>query len=82
MQTRFLRPIVLRATRLMAVAIVLPEGNAGQGSAVEEVQKQSDAALSESDHQGPRKDAGVWRQAEPGGVTNLVAYIRALANKK
>ena len=48
----------------------------------EEVQKQSDEALSEIITKGTGKMPAFGAKLKPDDVTKLVAYIRALANKK
>jgi mono/diheme cytochrome c family protein len=48
----------------------------------EEVQKQSDAALSEVITKGRGKMPSFGARIKPNDVTKLVAYIRALPNKK
>jgi cytochrome c6 len=48
----------------------------------DEVQKQSDAALAEVISKGRGKMPAFGAKIKPDDVTKLVAYIRALANKK
>jgi mono/diheme cytochrome c family protein len=48
----------------------------------EEVQKQSDAALSAVITKGRGKMPAFGAKIKPDDVTKLVAYIRALPNKK
>ncbi len=48
----------------------------------EEVQKQSDAALTEVITKGRGKMPAFGAKLKPDDVTKLVAYIRALADKK
>ena len=48
----------------------------------DEVQKQSDAALSEVITKGRAKMPAFGAKIKPDDVTKLVAYIRALPNKK
>ena len=48
----------------------------------DEVQKQSDAALSEVITKGRGKMPAFGAKIKPDDVTKLVAYIRALPNKK
>jgi cytochrome c6 len=48
----------------------------------DEVQKQSDAALDEVITKGRGKMPGFGAKIKPDDVTKLVAYIRALPNKK
>jgi mono/diheme cytochrome c family protein len=48
----------------------------------DEVQKQSDAALSEVITKGRGKMPAFGAKIKPDDVTRLVAYIRALPNKK
>jgi cytochrome c6 len=48
----------------------------------DEVQKQTDAALSEVITKGRGKMPAFGAKIKPDGVTNLVAYIRSIALKK
>jgi cytochrome c6 len=48
----------------------------------EEVQKQSDAELSEAITRGKGKMPAFGAKLRPDAVTALVAYIRSMANKK
>ena len=64
-------------------------GDTGPGKAFhakdlrsDEVQKQSDAALSEVITKGRGKMPAFGAKIKPDEVTKLVAYIRALPNKK
>jgi len=61
-----------------------PAGKAMQARDLrsEEVQKQSDSALSEVITKGRGKMPAFGAKLNPEDVTNLVAYSRALANKK